>query len=163
MADTADNRPSPLRCSFEFGQRQHRVCDRAPKAPSTRGPRRRVWMLQIVVCSTAARASGLPLRPDVHNAAERDRSADSGRARQPIFRPRHGQPCSFCGRRCGALGGWRLGRSHVTEAYRNKANRPIDLAQVRAGVATSLTRQILYASSCGSAGSSSSRTFAGTR
>lgn len=42
-------------------------------------------MLQIVVCSTAARASGLPLRPDVHNAAERDRSADSGRARQPIF------------------------------------------------------------------------------
>jgi len=65
-------------------------------------------MLQIVLCQTAARAIGLPLRPDVHNAAERVRSADSGRARQPIFRPRPRQPCSFCGRRSGALGGWRL-------------------------------------------------------
>ena len=74
-------------------------------------------MLQIVMSQTAARAIGLPLRPHVHNAAERDRSADSGRARQPVFRPRPSQPCSFCGRRSGALSGRRLSRIHVPDGY----------------------------------------------
>ena len=74
-------------------------------------------MLQIVVCSTAAMAGGLPLRPDVHNTAERDRSAGSGRARQPMFRPRPSQPCSFCGRWSAAWRERRLSRIHGTEAY----------------------------------------------
>ena len=64
-----------------------------------------------------ARASGLPLRPAVHNAAERDRSADSGRARQPMFRPRPSQPCSFCGRWSAAWRRRRLGRIHGTEGF----------------------------------------------
>ena len=76
-----------------------------------------LWTLQIVMCSTAARASGLPLRPDVHNAAEPDRSADSGHARQPMCSPRPSQPCSFCGRRSGALSGRRLSRIHVPDGY----------------------------------------------
>lgn len=118
IAGGTDSRPGPRRCSFEclaVTTAASGLCDWASKAPSTRGPRHWVWMLQIVVCPTAARASGLPLQPDVHNAAERGRSADFGRARQPIFRPRPSQPCSFCGRRSGALGGRRLGSSRVPE------------------------------------------------
>ena len=79
-------------------------------------------MPQIVMCQTAERAIGLPLRPDVHNAAECDQSADSGRARQPVFRSRPIQPSSFCGRRRGALGGCRLGRSHVPKRYPARSN-----------------------------------------
>jgi hypothetical protein len=111
IAGGSDSRPGTRRCAFEclaVTTAASGLCDRATKAPSTRGPRRWVWMLQIVVCSTAERAIGLPVRPDVHNAAERDRSAGSGRARQPMRRSRPCQPCSFCGRRCGSLGRRRL-------------------------------------------------------
>ena len=134
IAGGSDSRPGPRRCSFEclaVTTAASGLCDWATKAPRTRGLRRRVWMLQIVVCSTAARARGLPLRPDVHNAADRDRSADSGRARQPMRRSRPSQPCSFCGRRCGALGRRRLGDGarHRSDPY--PSQRHGDLVQVR--------------------------------